>query len=122
MDMDAQQGDLAACSEEGGEVRCPLWRQVQQEARVMVSWVFSRVFLRDFSRGCFVNVQSTEYRASLALCPCSVVYCCCSLVLHSAASGRRSSGRQVEAHDETRLTRCEDHPCCTIIPTERSRY
>lgn len=36
MDMDAQQGDLAACSEEDGAVRCPLWRQVQQEARVMM--------------------------------------------------------------------------------------
>lgn len=50
MDMDAQQGDLAACSEEDGAVRCPLWRQVQQEARVMVGWVVSRVFLRVFSR------------------------------------------------------------------------
>lgn len=63
MDMDAQQGDLAACSEEDGAVRCPLWRQVQQEARVMVGWVHSRVFLRVFL---LVKVYATNTRANRA--------------------------------------------------------
>lgn len=40
--MDAQQAEAAAalmapCSEEDGAVRCPLWRQVREEARSMVS-------------------------------------------------------------------------------------
>lgn len=39
--MDAEQAEaalaLAACSDEDGAVRCPLWRQVKQEARSMVS-------------------------------------------------------------------------------------
>lgn len=39
--MEAEQAEaalaLAACSEEDGAARCPLWRQVQEEARSMVS-------------------------------------------------------------------------------------
>ena len=60
MDMDAHQSDLAACSEEDGAVRCPLWRQVQQEARVMVGWVGGRVFLRVFSRLYIPHIYSSS--------------------------------------------------------------
>lgn len=40
--MDAQQAEaaaaaMAACSEEDGAIRCPIWRQVREEARSMVS-------------------------------------------------------------------------------------
>lgn len=61
--MDAQQAEaasaLAAC-DEGPEARCPLWRQVQEEARSMVRPTCLLVVLQD--RTCFKHVEHTFLR------------------------------------------------------------
>lgn len=93
MDLDAQQGDLAACGEEDGAVRCPLWRQVQQEARVMVGWVSGRVFLRVFVSSVGEGIHAAESTEVFwPFVPLKSGF----EGVHYAASGRGMSGLPVE--------------------------
>lgn len=41
--QDGSSNVMAACVEEDGTVRCPVWRRVQQEARMMVRAGIARV-------------------------------------------------------------------------------
>lgn len=110
--MESEQAEaalaLAACSEEDGAVRCPLWRQVQEEARSMVSG------------GCFNTSLGRRVVLRAKDMPCDA----CHFSIHMYAGGPRASHDSVDyicSHEgctsATAVHVCQGHLCFYISST-----